>query len=378
MKFRARSLLSATDFAHSEITEYARDLILPETRLGLLSLTLMLLALQTGIWILEIQAGNGPDYFNTFCLLTLLSAHMLWSVRHIRDTHTLHVLAMTYVVMYAMAIALVAHKTGSFDIALMASAVMLMVAVPLVPWGLREAGATALLIYVLFTASSVVVSGRFSGEVIWTLQFLFVTGGAMALVLVARNVRVRKDDIEARFELEQAQRRHEHLSLVDPLTGAFNRRYLDRHYGKVLAEARASGTTLQLALLDVDNFKILNDTAGHHGGDDVLRRLVDTLGEHLPGSAIVVRLGGDEFAVLLSGSNVRENVLRCLKHLETDPAVLRSTGGKPVTVSAGFAPVEPQASDLEDVYRIADEQLYAAKRNRPCAPEAALDTAVLA
>jgi len=362
---RVLKLFSATDFERREITEYAEELILPETRLGLLSLILMLLALQAGIWLLEISAGHGAEYFYTFCMLTLLSAHMLWSVRFIRDTQTLHLLAMTYLVMYSMAIALVAHRTGSFDIALMASAVMLIIAVPLVPWGLREAVATAMLIYVLFTASSVVVTGRFTGETLWTLQFLFVTGGAMALVLVARNVRVRKDDIEARYELEQAQRRHEHLSLVDPLTGAFNRRYLDRHYAQILEEARSSDAPLQLALLDVDKFKTLNDTVGHHCGDEVLCKLVDTLKEHLPGSAIVVRLGGDEFSVLLSDRNGREGVLQCLKHLETDPAVLRATGGKPVTVSVGFAAVTGGDGNLDDVYRVADEQLYAAKRNRP-------------
>jgi len=358
-----KKLMSATEFARDEVTSYARQLILPETRAGLVWLAMLLLALQVGIYFLEYRAGRGDAYFNTFCLLSLLSIHMILSVRYVKDTPTLHYLAMTYLIMYATAIVLVAHRAGHFDIALMASAVMLFVAVPLMPWGLKEAAAVAILIYTLFTGSTVAVKGRFDVQTLWTLQFLFVASSMIALVLVARNVRVRKGDIETRYDLEQAQRKHERASLTDPMTGAYNRRFLDKHFDRLAYDASARQQILSFALLDVDKFKPLNDTYGHHAGDSVLKQLVRTLNENLPGDSIVIRLGGDEFAVLYVGKNARADISQCLRHLETDPVVLRATEGTAVTVSAGYAEVvEGKARPLDDVYRDADEQLYAAKR----------------
>ena len=362
---RLRQLFSATDFSRDEVTDYAQNLILPETRMGLLSLATLLLALQVGILFLEYRAGRGDSYLYTFVILSLLSCHMIFSSRFIKDTETLHYLAMTYLIIYGTSIALVAHRSGQFEISLMAACVMLIVSIPLVPWGLKEAAAVAILIYTMFTASSVAVAGRFDLETLSTLQFLFVASTAIALSLVARNVRVRKHDIETRFDLEQAQRRHEHLSLTDPLTGAFNRRYLDRYYTTLVAEAQSRDQRVYLALLDIDQFKPLNDTFGHHAGDEILKQLVEILVKNLPGNSVVVRLGGDEFAIVFIGDKVHEIVTQCLKHLATDPAVLRVTQGQPVIVSAGFAiAADEEARELHDVYRAADEQLYIAKGRR--------------
>ena len=361
-----KQLLSATEFARDEVTAYARELILPETRAGLMWLALLLLALQAGIWGLESNAGRGTAYFNTFGLLSLLSLHMIWSARYVKDTSTLHYLAMTYLVMYSMAIVFAAHRAGHFDIALMASAVMLIVAVPLVPWGLREAAAVTLLIYTLFTGSTLSVSGRFDLQTLLTLQFLFFASALIALVLVARNVRVRKHDIETRFDLEEAGQRHEHLSLTDPLTGAFNRRFLNKEYDLLAKNAASREQQLSLVLLDIDQFKSLNDTYGHHNGDIILKQLVGILKGNLPGDSFVIRLGGDEFAVLYSGKHCRDSVNQCLRHLETDPVVLRATDGIVVSVSAGFAPAVDAgvARSLENTYRRADEELYSVKRGR--------------
>lgn len=354
-----KQLLSATEFARDEVTTYARELILPETQAGLVSLALLWLGLQPGIWGLEINAGRGAAYFQTFALLSLLSVHMVWSSNYVHETANLHYLAMTYLGMYAMAIVFAAHRAGHFDIALMAGAVMLMVAIPLIPWGLREASTVTLL-----TGSTFSVKGRFDSQTLWTLQFLFVASAVIALVLVARNVRVRKHDIETRFDLEEAGRRHEYLSLTDPLTGAFNRRFLNKNYKQLVALASSREQRLSLALLDIDQFRSLNDTHGHHNGDIILKQLVGILTDNLPGDSLVIRLGGDEFAVLYTGKQCRESVTQCLRHLETDPAVLRAPDGKIVTVSAGFAhAVEGGvASSLEDTYRRADEDLYAVKR----------------
>jgi diguanylate cyclase (GGDEF)-like protein len=326
----------------------------------------LLLCLQIGIWLLQIKMGQGQQYFYTFCLLSLLSCHVLISSWFVKETRILHLLAMAYLVMSGTAITLVAHQMGTFNIALMSSSVLLIVAIPLMPWGLKEAGGIALLIYALFTASTLSVAGRFEPETLWTLQFLFFASILLALALVARNIGVRKHDIETRFDLEQAQREQEQLSLTDPLTGVWNRRFLTRNFLDIVKDARAQNRNPQLALLDLDDFKILNDTHGHHSGDEILKGLADVLRQNLPGNAHVVRLGGDEFAVLYTGEGFEALVRQCLSHLETDPKLIRAAGGMPVRVSAGFAELgADQDPVLEDLYRLADQRLYAAKRSRP-------------
>ena len=360
-----KQLWSATDFSREDVAFYARGIILPDTRHGLAAMAALLLCLQIGIWLLQIKMGHGEKYFYTFCVLSLLSCHVLISAWFVKETRVLHLLAMAYLVMSGTAITLVAHQIGSLDIALMSSSVLLIVAIPLMPWGLKEAIGIALLIYGLFTASTLSVAGRFDAQTLWTLQFLFFASISITLALVARNIGVRKHDIETRFDLEQAQRKQELLSLTDPLTGVWNRRFLTLNFVTIAENARADKQKLKLALLDLDDFKILNDSNGHHCGDEILKGLADVLRENLPGNAHVIRLGGDEFAALYAGENFETLVRQCLTHLETDPKLLRASGGMPIKVSAGFAEMPSDAaSSLVELYRIADEGLYAVKRER--------------
>ena len=361
-----KQLWSATKFSTDEVSSYAEKLILPDTRKGLMVLALLMVFLQVGTLFLQIRAGHGEAYFYTFCMLALLSLHVLISARVIKETSVLHTLAMTYLVMSGTAIALIAHRMGDFNVGLMGSAVLLVVAIPLVPWGLKEALSICVLVYSLFTFSTTSVSGRFNVQTIWTLQFLFVASSMIACALVARNIRIRKDDIETRYNLEKTKRRHEMLSLTDPLTGAWNRRFLDNKFDTLARDAASRGDMLQLALLDIDQFKHHNDHHGHIFGDKILNRLVEILSDHLPGNSIVIRMGGDEFAVLFPGLGLAENIQKCLAILSEDPDLLKVTRGKPVTVSAGFAALADENDfDLDALYRRADAQMYSKKSERP-------------
>lgn len=366
MVFGVRELWSATKFSTDEISSYAEALILPDTRKGLMVLALLMAFLQVGTLFLQIRAGQGEAYFYTFCMLALLSLHVLISARVIKETTVLHTLAMTYLVMSGTAIALIAHRMGDFNVGLMGSAVLLIVAIPLVPWGLKEALSICVLVYSLFTFSTTSVSGRFNIQTIWTLQFLFLASSLIACALVARNIRIRKDDIETRFNLEKTKHRHEMLSLTDALTGAWNRRFLDNNFKRLAFDAAARGDMLQLALLDIDQFKHHNDSLGHLFGDKILNRLVEILTKNLPGHSVVIRMGGDEFAVLFPGLGLAENINKCLSVLRADPDLLAATGGKPVTVSAGFAVLADENDfDLDALYRRADAQMYSKKSERP-------------
>jgi diguanylate cyclase (GGDEF)-like protein len=235
---------------------------------------------------------------------------------------------------------------------------------PLTPWGLREAFTVAGLTYLVFTFSALSVEGRFETETLWTLQFLILASATIAMFLIMRNTAVRRDDIRARYDLESAQRKLELMSTRDPLTGAWNRRYLEQNFVPIARTARTERKILHLALLDVDAFKQLNDSHGHQHGDHILRRLVQVLIDNLPGTAHVLRLGGDEFAILDSVEDFEAQIHRCLQHLETDPRIIQVCG-EPVRVSVGFASVRPdQTADLDALYSVADAALYAEKAAR--------------
>jgi diguanylate cyclase (GGDEF)-like protein/putative nucleotidyltransferase with HDIG domain len=152
------------------------------------------------------------------------------------------------------------------------------------------------------------------------------------------------------------------LALTDPLTGLGNHRHFHERLQRELVEAEAAGTPLTLCLLDVDDFKRINDVFGHPEGDRLLAQLARRLRQN--GEAF--RLGGDEFALLLPDSDPREAlavagaIVDRIGALELDPV-------GPVTVSAGIASFPEQARDRDELIRLADSALYWAKehgRNR--------------
>jgi diguanylate cyclase (GGDEF)-like protein/putative nucleotidyltransferase with HDIG domain len=152
------------------------------------------------------------------------------------------------------------------------------------------------------------------------------------------------------------------LALTDPLTGLGNHRNFHDRLQRELVEAEAAGTPLTLCLLDVDDFKSINDAFGHPEGDRLLAQLARRLRQN--GEAF--RLGGDEFALLLPGSDpsdalaVAGAIVDRIGALELDPV------GR-VTVSAGIASFPEQALDRDELIRLADSALYWAKehgRNR--------------
>lgn len=365
----ARSLLgsvwSATEFAEPDVTRYAGRLILPDTRHGLRTMVLLLLAVQAGGWLLQSRLGHGTEYSYTLGILAALALQLLLTTRVIDDMKALHLSGVAFLVLSGSALALVAHQFRAFNDVLTASAALLIVAIPLVPWGVREATASVTLIYLLFTCSTLSVAGRFGAQTLWALQFVFLATSAIALALVARAVRVRKHEIETNFRLEQERKRQELLSLKDPMTGAWNRRFLDANFQRLAADAVARELPLELALLDVDDFKLVNDHRGHVCGDRLLQLLVRILDRELPASCVLVRLGGDEFGILSVGGGISAAVHAALKVFADDPETRRLMGGGAARVSAGIAQAEGSAGISQDgLYRRADEQLYAVKRQR--------------
>jgi diguanylate cyclase len=170
--------------------------------------------------------------------------------------------------------------------------------------------------------------------------------------------------------LVAAWNRAHHLSMRDPLTGLYNRRYLDETMPRELARAKREGQGVGLIALDIDHFKQLNDTHGHDAGDLVLQRMGELLRAATRGGDIACRMGGEEFAVILPGATP-EAVRYRAESIRTAFSELRvDCDGRPVgplTLSAGVSSVMPAGQDWAYVLRQADRALYAAKqagRNR--------------
>lgn len=155
----------------------------------------------------------------------------------------------------------------------------------------------------------------------------------------------------------------------DPLTGLFNRRYLDEYFVRELARTEREGNSLTLALIDLDHFKRLNDTYGHLVGDDVLKAVAGFFMENLRSIDAVFRIGGEEFLVIMSTSKGCEAEARLQKlcdDLSSTPLLTRA-GNHHITLSAGLSRAPQQGKTLDELIHKADAALYAAKhggRNR--------------
>jgi len=149
----------------------------------------------------------------------------------------------------------------------------------------------------------------------------------------------------------------------DHLTGIFNRRGLDSAFEREISRAERNHEPLCFVLLDIDNFKQLNDTHGHKVGDDALVFLVGAIKETTRAEDIVSRYGGEEFAILLPNTVLEEALLissRILRNL-TKKFFLYENKRLLITFSAGVAQYQPGESQ-ESIFKRADQAMYKAKK----------------
>jgi diguanylate cyclase (GGDEF)-like protein len=145
------------------------------------------------------------------------------------------------------------------------------------------------------------------------------------------------------------------LALTDDLTGLPNRRHFQERLSAELARVGREGARVSLLLLDIDDFKAVNDTLGHPAGDSVLVELAGVLREGVRLADVACRTGGEEFAVVLPGTNARE-ARRCAERLL---ARIRNAGE--IRVSAGVATAPSDGRSVEALFQVADDRLLAAK-----------------
>ncbi len=187
-----------------------------------------------------------------------------------------------------------------------------------------------------------------AGEVQPRSELLISVGDAVKLAL-------------ANIDLREALREQ---AILDPLTGLFNRRYLEATLPREVYRVQREGEPLCVAMLDIDYFKSFNDRYGHEAGDMLLREVGWIFREHMRKSDIACRYGGEEFVLVLPGSTLEDTVQR-MEQIRGLVNVLQidfhGRRLEPVSISVGVA-AYAGAGGLEELLRAADEALYAAKR----------------
>ncbi len=356
-------LWSATKFRSADLDGYAEQQMCADVRQGVRIMALLSLAMQCVSAVFAWYVGAASSYLYTNVVLGALSVHIFISARYGKDVQALQVLGMILLLVTALAISFLAHRNGDLQIGMMAAIIMLFIAIPLVPWALREAVIVIGLTYGLLTLSLLSVPGRFDAEALVALHLLVAGAAIVALVVIARNTRIRKQDIRTQFELERAHREMETLSMRDHLTGAWNRRYLDQRFPSVVQRCKEEGKTLHIAVLDIDDFKGINDQFGHQVGDEILSALGQIFTEMLGEKGWFVRLGGDEFQVFYCGDNPQGLVGRAVAQLHETDIARTLDGRRVITLSAGFTSTDfKNPVDLDALYQEADAALYDAKR----------------
>jgi diguanylate cyclase (GGDEF)-like protein/PAS domain S-box-containing protein len=177
-------------------------------------------------------------------------------------------------------------------------------------------------------------------------------------VTVSETIKLSLSNLKLRDELR-------HQAVHDPLTGLFNRRYLDETLPRELLMAQRRDAPLCVVMLDIDHFKQFNDAFGHGTGDSILRGFADILREHMRKSDISCRYGGDEFVLIFPDSSTTDTQER----MEQIRILLKGLQKKylgtqlldRITISVGIAHMPEQGTTEKELLRAADEALYSAK-----------------
>lgn len=151
----------------------------------------------------------------------------------------------------------------------------------------------------------------------------------------------------------------------DALTDTFNRRYVVKHFARWVDRCRRRHKPLAVLLVDVDDFKPINDTYGHKQGDVVLQTIAQTLVRLTQPDGVVARWGGDEFLVILPDA---DNPAAWINRLENELEKTTHHAGIAVTVSAGAAVCPVQAVSLDELVKCADVNMYERKRAKKREP----------
>jgi diguanylate cyclase (GGDEF)-like protein len=206
------------------------------------------------------------------------------------------------------------------------------------------------------------------------LPFMSIAFGGFAILTALALRYIRRSAVK----IAEGENRLRHLALHDPLSGLPNRTFFGERLGAVIADSGQADSIAAVLAIDLDHFKDINDTLGHHIGDGLIGVVAQRLVHAVRREDLVARLGGDEFAVITTEAADLKMVERFAERLI---AVLRapySISGHTLLIGAsiGIAVIDRGAGDAADIMRRADVALYRAKnegRSRACIYDADMD-----
>jgi diguanylate cyclase (GGDEF)-like protein len=200
-------------------------------------------------------------------------------------------------------------------------------------------------------------------EAFWNLVQVSHAFAVNLLLFMASRMREKNSTV---FQGQRLRQKFEHEAMFDALTNLYNRRWLDANFPRLIQRHRTDGKPLTVLMLDIDHFKIFNDTYGHATGDDVLSMTALTMREDVRPSNPCVRIGGEEFLIIFSETDLGGAVHaaeRLRKAIRATSILLPDGSSQAqVTVSIGVAEAGMEEDGPELIKR-ADAALYRAKNN---------------
>ena len=176
------------------------------------------------------------------------------------------------------------------------------------------------------------------------------------------NMMVELDTRTNKLVLEETKRVYqEKLANTDPLTGAYNRRYLNEFSFEYLKIVKRENKDLSLLLIDLDDFKKINDTFGHEIGDIVIKKVVEISKNSIRESDLIIRFGGDEFIILLPNTNIQSARVVANKIINKINEYNQNDKFH-FSVSIGSAHYQINDDSIDNIILRADESLYEAKK----------------
>lgn len=263
--------------------------------------------------------------------------------------------------------ALKAAATGSFDLIILDLVLPDMHGNQICKW-LKNNESTRLIPVIMLTSKSSIndrVTGLEAGADDY-LQKPYNIHELEARIRACLRTKALQDELaEKNHELQSLLKEVERLALTDHLTGLLNRRQFSSTLQQEFNEFTRYKTPLACFLVDIDNFKSINDELGHHVGDTVLKEISTVMTKTLRNVDIVARWGGEEFVVLLPQTEpeaAKGAARRVLK--EVSSHAYTGTGNRAITVSIGISHASHESVETaEDLVKTADEAMYQAKQN---------------